>query len=191
MDFFLGQLLALVTFFAFPALRYSFLKFNAKDEGNPELWYLPNYGFRLVIRNLPKKKCLSDIRYKVRMRTIIPASCGSSVATHHDKVLIEDSDFFLFPGNDQVVLSFDLKNDKNLELVHTDKLGKELSAMIVEKNSVIVADFTATVNNYFNFDVHISKRAEINCQQLMNAYSAIQKNNQEQQFLISRIRVVD
>ena len=53
-----GQLLALLAFIAFPATQYLGLKWLIRKEGQPELWYLPDYGFRLVVRNLPRKKCL-------------------------------------------------------------------------------------------------------------------------------------
>ena len=55
-DTFLGQFLALFTFFAFPAIQYIILKRFSKEHGKPELWYLPTFGFRLVIRNIPNKK---------------------------------------------------------------------------------------------------------------------------------------
>jgi hypothetical protein len=58
----LSQLIALIAFFAFPAVQYVLLKTLSRKEGNPELWYLPDHGFRLVIRNLPRKRILTDIR---------------------------------------------------------------------------------------------------------------------------------
>jgi hypothetical protein len=46
----IGQLLALIAFFAFPMLQYRYLKRFARNEGKPELWYNPGYRtFRLVI----------------------------------------------------------------------------------------------------------------------------------------------
>ena len=60
----LTQLLALVTFFAFPATQYLLLKRYSRREGRPDLWYLPAYGFRLVVRKIPGKKTLSNIRYR-------------------------------------------------------------------------------------------------------------------------------
>jgi hypothetical protein len=48
----ISQLLALAAFFAFPAIQYLLLKRFARNEGQPELWYLPKYGFRVVIRNI-------------------------------------------------------------------------------------------------------------------------------------------
>src|SRR4051794_14610693 len=103
---FIGQLLALLTFFAFPAIQFFILKRFSRKEGRPELWYLPSFGFRLVIRNLPYKKTLSELRYKTVLRKIIPGDLASSVSTLQDETLIEKEDFFLFPGYDQILICF-------------------------------------------------------------------------------------
>ncbi len=96
METFLVQLLALFAFFAFPLFEYIILKFSTRSEGHPQIWYLPAYGFRLVIRNLPKKKKLYDIRYRSLLRDIIPRCSGSSVKTFDDIELLECTDFFYF-----------------------------------------------------------------------------------------------
>src|SRR6266852_1332770 len=88
----LVQLLALVTFFAFPAFQYLLLKRYSKHEGRPELWYLPAYGFRLVVRNIPGKKTLSEIKYRALIRDVVQAGPGSSVATWNDRILLERED---------------------------------------------------------------------------------------------------
>jgi hypothetical protein len=62
--------LALAAFFAFPAIQYLLLKRFARNEGQPELWYLPKYSFRLVIRNIPGKRALSDLKYCARLRGV-------------------------------------------------------------------------------------------------------------------------
>jgi hypothetical protein len=191
MEFFLEQIVALLVFFAFPAFQYWFLKHTAKKEGNPELWFLPKYGFRLVIRNLPRKRNLSNIRYRVTVRTIVPASSGSSVKTYQDTTLVEKDDFFLFPSTDHVLISFQLKNNSVLKLVHTDKLGNENAAVELSDSSVLIADYTATINNWFNFDIHLAKRVEVNYLQLQSAFDCINKNNSEQLCNISRVRNVD
>src|SRR5262245_24217618 len=102
----LVQLLALLTFFGFPAVRYVLLRRLARKAGQAELWYFPAYGFRLVMRNLPAKHTLSKIEYRAFVRSVIPAGHGSSVATFQDEPLLERKDFFLFPGTDQVLLAF-------------------------------------------------------------------------------------
>ena len=62
MEFFLGQVAALVTFFAFPALQYGLLKMFARRQGRPQLWFLPRFGFRLVVHNISGRRTLSDLR---------------------------------------------------------------------------------------------------------------------------------
>lgn len=62
LEFFAGQLAALVTFFAFPVVQFLMLRRFAHKEGQPELWYLPSYSLRLVIRNIPRNGTLSEIR---------------------------------------------------------------------------------------------------------------------------------
>ena len=81
-----GQFLALVGFFAFPIVQYLLLKRFSKREGNPELWYLPRYGFRLVIRNLPRRRTLSEIKYRALIRNFMAAGAGASVATIQDEI---------------------------------------------------------------------------------------------------------
>ena len=153
MEAFLGQFMALVTFFAFPAIQYVLLKKYSAREGCPELWYLPAYGLRLVIRNLPGKKTLSDIKYRVRIREVVPAREGSSVATLSDTDVLEASDTFLFPGTDQILLSFQLdeNEDGDMLVVHTDKLGEKVEERIFEDETKLVVDYEANLENWFNF----------------------------------------
>ena len=160
MEFALSQVAALLTFFGFPALQYLLLKRFARREGRPELWFLPRWGFRLVIHNITGKKKLSGIRYRALLRRRIPAGEGSSVATFEDQILLERDDFFLFPGTDQVLLSFRIeRGSQGLELVHTDKLGREQSRHHVTPENLLVVDYTANIENFFNFDVRLAKRA--------------------------------
>src|ERR1700722_14938624 len=104
----IGQLIALFAFFAFPATQYVLLKASSRKEGNPGLWYLPDHGFRLVIRNLPRKRILTDIKYRVSVRQVSPASKGSSVASITEKRLVTREDMVLFPGTDQILLELNL-----------------------------------------------------------------------------------
>lgn len=160
MEFILGQVVALVTFFGFPALQYLLLKRFAKREGRPELWFLPRWGFRLVVHNITGKKKLSDIRYRALLRRRIPAGDGSSVATFEDQAILERDDFFLFPGTDQVLLSFRMERaQEGLVFVHTDKLGNEKSRLSVTRDDRLIVDYTANVENFFNFDIRLARRA--------------------------------
>lgn len=192
MEAFLGQIIALVTFFAFPAFQYVILKKYSAREGIPELWYLPAYGFRLVIRNLPGKKTLSEIKYRVRFREYVSSCFGSSVATLNDTDVIESSDTFLFPGTDQILISFQLKRKDNgtLIFVHTNKLGNKIMEHSFCDDARLIVDYSANLENWFNFDVQIAKRVEIDSQSLNHMLDAINKDNSEQQFNPTRIRNV-
>jgi hypothetical protein len=187
-----GQLIGLATFFAFPILQYVYLKFVTRKEGQPQLWYLPEYGFRLVIRNLPRENVLSDIKYRVFLRRIVPSSSGSSVKTYQDDSLLTQEELFLFPGNDQVLVSFQLKsnNPKELNFILTDKLGKEHKRVPIAEFDCLICDYVATVENLFNFDVKIAKRAEIKSSSLRSVWEKTKNENTESCFSIDRIRDV-
>lgn len=192
MKTFYSQILALLTFFAFPIFEYVVLRFFTQYEGNPELWYLPDYGFRLVIRNLPRKKRLFDINYRSFLRKIIPPSEGCSVSTFLDYELNRQEDFFLFPGTDQIVISFRLERDINNEpvFINTDKLGNELSKKSFQDFNELIADYMATIDNMFRFDFKISKRVKLNSSELEQILDTIKNNNTEQQFKITKIQNV-
>ena len=122
-----SQLVALAAFFAFPAIQYILLRRFSRREGAPELWFLPKYGFRLVIRNIPGKRTLSELKTRVMLRTIVSASEGASVAAFMDEVLLTHEDFFLFPGTDQTLVSFRLERaaSDSIDFIFSDKLGIE------------------------------------------------------------------
>jgi hypothetical protein len=165
LEAFLGQFVALITFFAFPMIQYGLLKKYSKREGRPELWYVRGRGFRLVIRNQPGKKTLSDIRYRVRIRNILPPTAGSDVATLIDIDVLEGTDPFLFPGNDQILFQFRLeyrKKEDALIVMRTDPTGMEVvHEWPFEDKTRIIVDYVANLENWFNFDVQIAKRVEI------------------------------
>ncbi len=169
-----------------------FLRRLAREEGRPELWYLPRYGFRLVIRNLPRRRTLSGIRYRALIRTVIARGDGASVATFQDEHLVEREDFFLFPRVDQVLVCFRLESDDNgrVGFIHTDKLGNAIKTFDVDDNTLIVSDFTANVENLFNFDIAIARRVEITGARLMEIAEAIQTAGDEQEIDVSRVRTI-
>ena len=142
MEFFLGQIVALATFFAFPAIQYGLLKTFARNQGTPQLWFLPRFGFRLVARNISGRRVLSDLRYKVVLRHKVEASTGASVATLDDQVLLDRQDTFCFPGTDQVLVSFRVERSGIDEyvLVHTTQLGVELARFEVGPKDSLIAD---------------------------------------------------
>lgn len=191
-DTLLGQLGALIAFFAFPVIQYAVLRHIARDEGKPELWYLPKYGFRLVIRNLPRRRALSNIQCRALVRTLVPPDIGCSAGTFVDAPLHEEENFFLFPGNDQVLVCFRLEvmAGDRVCLIYTDKLGEEKARFVVGENSRLVADFTGTLQNLFNFNVQLARRIEIFGERLLEIAHQVLRDNKEQSFAVSRVREV-
>lgn len=189
-----SQWIALITFFAFPVIQYLFLKTISLRMGQPELWYLPSYGFRLVIRNLPHKKTLTDIKYRTFIRSYIPESAGSSVATFADRPVSSGDDMVLFPKTDQILLSFSLRKDDKpnaeriLTLVITDKMGVEKTAIELREEDRLVCDYTAVIQNSLNFNVQTGKRVEIYGQRIFGIFEEVQESNVEDRFTLSRIR---
>jgi hypothetical protein len=186
---FIGLLLALITFFAFPAFQYLVLKIFSRRHGKPELWYLPEFGFRLVIRNIPDKRTLSEIRSKTIIRNIIPPSTGASVATFQDETLIDKEDFFLFPGTDQILICFKILGNEQdkLKFSQTDKLGNILKEIPFSEFECVISDYVAKIENYLNFDVKIAKRVILTNVDFINFWNSIQVKNIETKFQCSEI----
>lgn len=188
----LGQLVALGAFFAFPALQYILLRRFTQQEGLPQLWYLPSTGFRLVIRNLPGKRTLSGIRYRAMVRQVVPASGMDSSPTYVDDLIHERSDFFLFPGVDQVLLAFTLEVDggERAWLVSRDLTGLERARWMLADFALVLCDYEATVENFFNFDVRLAKRVKISAERLKEIWMSVSKDERERRFAVTFIRNV-
>ena len=149
-----AQLIAFITFLAYPALQYISLKVFSRKEGIPELWYLPAHGFRLVARNIPGNRVLSEAKLAARYRKIIPASSGSSVASSVDEPVYPPRDeFFVFPGSDLTLISFLLGVDEKGELIIsiTGNGGQIVSTKQVNDFDCIYCDYIATIENPLNF----------------------------------------
>ncbi|MEN6352787.1 MAG: hypothetical protein ABFD02_04970 [Bacteroidales bacterium] len=190
---FIGQLLAMLTFFAFPGIQYLILKRFSRRQGKPELWYLPAYGFRLVIRNIPNKRTLSEIKSKTIIRKFIPSNQGSSVATIQDETLIEREDFFLFSGTDQILICFriEMKGQNKLLFLQTDKLGNSIKEFQLSDFEYLISDYVANIENILNFDIKIAKRVTINTSDLIIYWNNTQSNNIEGLFPCSEITNVE
>jgi hypothetical protein len=188
----IGELVALFAFFAFPASQYLLLKTLSRKEGQPELWYLPDYGFRLVIRNLPRKRVLTDIRYRAFIRQTTGPSGGASVASIMAEPLIERDDMVLFPGTDQILLGFNIYQDadgiRDGYVVLVRGSEPDVSAIKVGASDCLVCDYSATIQNFFNFDVQVGKRIEVDGISLFSMLVQAQVAKIEQQFPLERIR---
>ncbi len=191
-DKLLSQLLALIAFFAFPVLQYILLRRLSRKEGEPELWYLPKYGFRLVIRNKPRKRTLKDIKYIVSIIKTVPRSEGCSISTADARDIVTGDKLFLMPGYDQILLSFRLEKsvDGGLLFIQTDKFGNEKERIPVANFHYLRCDYRATIQNFFNFNVQRGKRVRINSSSLGSIYDSIQEANVEKRFEVDRVQTI-
>ncbi|WP_353779679.1 hypothetical protein [Winogradskyella sp. 3972H.M.0a.05] len=191
MDHIIGVIIGFITFFIFPISEHIAKRLFSKELGNPELWFLPEFGFRLVIRNIPNETKLYDIKYQSKIIKIIPSTAYSSVSTIDETMLTETEEFFLFSGSDQVMLSFQLNNIENeIVFVHTDKLGKEKCSYPLSKIDNVICDYMANIDNKFHFDVKKGRRVNISKNDLKNYYDLISKNNNEQRLMLLNIQSV-
>jgi hypothetical protein len=189
----LGQVLALLAFFGFPMFQYVLLRRIARQEAKPELWYLPAYGFRLVIRNLPRRKTLTNIHYRAIVRRIVARRPGASVATFDDVPLLEREDFFLFPGTDQILVTFGLAEatqEDAVVLKKLSKLGEVESEIILHEKDRLICDYSANIENFFNFDVAVARRVEVTGASLKAFAAATSPGSPERRFPVDRVRSV-
>jgi hypothetical protein len=188
----LGQFVALATFFAFPAIQYLLLRRFSRNEGNPQLWFLPAYGFRLVIRNLVGKRTYSELKLRSKIRSVVAESSGSSVKTFVEDVLIDREDFFLFPGNDEIIISFRLETSQSggADFIVTNKLGAEQRRIPLDSFDTLICDYSAYVKYFFDFGIKVAKRVELSSKTLGRIFAEIQKNPVEGSFDLDRIRHV-
>lgn len=189
---FIGQLTALIAFFLFPCIQYVLLKLSSRKDGKPELWYLPKYGFRLVIRNIPRNRTLSNIVQRTFLRKVVPHSHGTSVATYEETMLIAQEELFLFPGNDQILICFRIEGTtvENLEFVVTNKLGKEKERYALSSFDRLISSYTAKMENILNFDVQIAKQVQLYVSDMEKIWGKICEKNVEKQYKLSRIKSV-
>lgn len=189
---FVGQLIALVAFFLFPCIQYILLKISSRKDGTPELWYLPKYGFRLVIRNIPRNKTLSNIRQTTFLRKVIPPSHGTSVATYEETILVTQEELFLFPGNDQILICFRIEGTdvESLEFIVCDKLGNEKERHAFSSFDRLISNYTGKMENLFNFDVQIAKQTQLYVSDMKEIWVQVCKKNVENLYKLSKIKSV-
>jgi hypothetical protein len=106
--------------------------------------------------------------------------------------LVEREDLFLFPGTDQILLCFQLHGDTPdaLSLVVTDKLGHKLKRIPLSDFRKVICDYSGTLNNRFNFNVKLAKRAELNAESLIGMWRDLRHSNIERNFELDLIRDV-
>lgn len=181
-----------------PALRtpfqYILLKIASRRKGRPELWYLPESGFRLVVRNLPYRKTLTDIRYRAFVRRIMPSSPGASVATCTTSPSCPATKWSYSPVPDQILLSFTLGTRSwatvpgIVTLRITSKPGAVQTTTDLMPDNRLICDYTATIHNFLNLDILTGKRAEITATSLSAWHAALLQHDGECEFPVDRTR---
>jgi len=127
-----------------------------------------------VIRNIPRRRFLKDIKYKVFLRSLVPPSRGSTAYTFYDIEILCKEEFFVFPNSDQTMLSFQLHGteEENIAFVVTDKLGNKVGdGMPIKSFEKLICDYSATIDNFFNFDVKVEKRVVIESSSLARMWN--------------------
>ena len=130
-----GQLIALAAFFIFPIIQYILLRIISRKEGTPELWYLPSYGFRVVIRNKLRRRILKEIRYSVRVIESVSSPDGCDTTTTRTALSFEGERLFLFPKADLILMSFQLQSDhEGTRFIYTDDFGVQNININIDKS---------------------------------------------------------
>ena len=164
----LGQLIALATFFAFPALQNVWLKSVSSREGAMNLSFSPRYGFRIAAANQFGRRVISDLRWRAVIRRIRPSPDSRRLGLCDDVEVVRREDFFLFPGGDQILVAFKLRRvDGHVMLIPTSVVGADREPLPVGDGATLVCDFTANIEMRFNFDYRMAKRATVNLDALV------------------------
>lgn len=183
-----GQLIALAAFFIFPIIQYILLRIISRKEGAPELWYLPSYGFRLVIRNKLGRKVLKEIRYSSRILGSVPSPDDSGTITTKTVTSFAGERLFLFPKTDFIIISFQLlPTPEGTKFVYTNDLGVHNINMNIDEFSEIRCDYLATIHNFFNFHIQIGKRVVISSSELLKLAKVTHGSTKEMRLELNNI----
>jgi hypothetical protein len=176
------------------AIQHRWLGRKYRKEGSIHLWYLPDFGFRLVMRNIPGRYLLKDFKFKVRLRKIVPPSKGSSVSTYVDIDVHQGEELFIAPKQDGVLLCFQLdtqevENEERFVLIVTTKDGKEIKRYDITDESCMIAEYTATVVNPYGLDFKLARRAIASVDMLLTYSSRSLDEERERSFRIVQTKL--
>jgi predicted XRE-type DNA-binding protein len=74
------------------------------------------------------------------------------------------------------------------DFAHTDKLGNEKEWIAIDDITFLISEYTANIENLFNFDVKVAKHVRVKAELLKEIWQTIQQNNFEQSFQVSEVR---
>lgn len=176
-------------YLAFPTVQHLILKRITRRHGNPELWHLPKFGFRLVVRNIPNGQTLYGIKSRCIIRKVVFSERGSSVDTYLDDTIHEKEDFFLLPQNDLILIGFkiDKSDNQSLHFVVTDKIGRSVREIPFDCFDMLIVEYIANIKNKFNFDVKIAKQIVLKKNEFEMYWQSVSNSNHEQKIHLSSI----
>lgn len=178
-------ILPLLGFVTFPILQYLLLKAAAKQKGKPEVWYFRRFDcFRLVIRNETKKRILTDIKVKSRIRKV-HREVSWLTTTWEERVLDEHEELFTFPKNDHVMICFRIEGPVHStgKFIRTDKFGAPLESIPICEFDYLLCDYLATIKNPFNLDVKLAKRIKLKKERMNRMLEEIRESSEAEQEL--------
>ena len=174
----LGQVIGLVTFFAFPALQYLWLRRLTHGEGSANLSFSV-LGFRVAVANQFGKRVISDMRWRAIVRKLRPSPDNPQLDLCDDTELHAREDFFLFPGGEQILAACTLRQEKDhVALVSTSVTGKERQRVPINGNAFLICDFMGNVENPLNLDFRVAKRVVVSMDELLEHCQFDPKRNQ-------------
>ena len=153
----LGSFFAIVMVYALYICSAEYCK---SHKAMAECWWLKDArSFRFVIRNMSGSTNLTDIRFRVWMRTIIPSAEGISVKTLVDAE-VESGERLLLPRRqDLPLLCFRFEQaDSAVALLITDKRGAVLRNFAVPSDlNYLMFEYTARTRHWYLFKHEISR----------------------------------
>jgi len=108
------------------------------------------------------------MRWRAIVRKLRPSPDNPQLDLCDDTELHSREDFFLFPGGDQILAAFTLRQEKDhISLVSTSVTGKERQRVPINGNAFLICDFIGTIENPLNFDFRVAKRVIVSLTELL------------------------
>lgn len=150
--------------FAVLVLLYGFYIFCSfrlsSNKAYGEIWWLPAWKcFRFVIRNIPGRHEITDIRSKAWLREVEPKRPGSSVNSFRDTELVCNDRLMIPTANDYPLICFRLqKVNDSFHFVLTDKFGTEITSHRLSKEfEEVLVEYSAKVQTWKLFKYEVNR----------------------------------
>lgn len=142
------------------ALYWASAAYARRHVATAECWWLPGANtFRFVIRNIPRKGNLFNLRYRAWLRRDIPATDDISVGTFVDDDLLDGERLLLPGGQDLPIVCFRLEAASHgFKFVRTDKMGTAQDTRAIDDDTVrLMVEFSARARTWFLFKHDVSR----------------------------------